>query len=1154
MPRHSISRLSGLIVFAVAVLLLLGRMLGKPELLALLPGGQRMGLLNMVLLACAGAAIASLAEGWAQLGLGRRLVQIASMAVLVILPLGFLLETLLDIPLGLDMPPPGLRPSALNLHPGRTAPNSALAFLALDVALLCLTWPRRRLRASVGFAAVLVLGAIGGTALTGHALGLDDLYQLAGFNRMLPVTAVLLCLCAVGLWPLVEQDDATAVAPAAARARLGAEGKVERQINRRSAGLFALVTVVGGVAGFAVLRGSFEEASARTLLLTARTTATSIASEIDANLWYPKVIVARSSVRSAIAKLDRDEGRAGAGSASVASNADALARLAERFFNDKVTGAQFLDSNGAVLFSSGTLSIGQASVKHVLSESAGGAILFWADGYVLETRNDVVEDGRMVGMLVVETRLPHIHELLGEVQESGPTTDTALCSTGAGATAGALVCGPTRARPRGFTQPLQADPASVPGTLAQALRGQSGSRFVSDTWEADSSDGATLTGTGSNVISAFTPVKDFGLAVGVRSQVESLYAPLRGRVLQLLVVLAAVVGAGTLILRSQVRPLVTALGREQRRAARILENCNDGFIALDSQGRITDWNAQATRLFGWSAAQALGRPFTSLALPPASRQAFDAALADCEVDALSNVLGDAGAEGAADADSDGIDDGGSAGRRIELEAQHRDGRALQLELSLKTQPSDEGQLAHVFVQDVSARRAAEAAMRQSEQRLRLIAHNLPALVSYIDRDFRYRFCNQHYQLWFGLDQAALEGRTVAEVFGDDTFRGVRERIEAAFRGEDVVFELHHPIEGGPDHLLVHYIPDRDAHGRVIGVIGMVLDQSAQREAQARLEASERQLRAVTDNLPVLISYVDPEEKLVFLNGTFRDWLGIELEHALRRPMAQVLGDELYGQRREPMRRALAGERQEFDVESRTRRGRRHLHTIYIPDLREDGAVRGVFTLSMDVTRLKLVEEELRNLSTLDALTGLPNRRQLDDRLGLALARHQRDGAPLALMFLDVDHFKQINDSHGHAAGDSVLRELAGRLSTAVRDSDTVARLAGDEFIIIIEGMKEPGDAEQVAAKILESVRLPFQLEHQTLAVTTSIGVAICTGVRYTIGWGDGVMGPRAGDIGELTRARLMEAADRALYRAKQAGRDCVETEVLGAAQALPQLP
>ena len=738
---------------------------------------------------------------------------------------------------------------------------------------------------------------------------------------------------------------------------------------------------------------------------------------------------------------------------------------------------------------------------------------------MLETRNDIVEDGRLSGVLVVETRLPRIHELLADVQESAPTTDTLLCSVGA--TARHLACGPSRFHRDGLNQPAGADRATVGGALALALGGASGTAYVTDGWSAD----------GARLIAAYTPVNSFGLALGVDSHVESLYAPLRERVLQLLLALAVLVAAGTLILRSQVRPLVAALGREQRRTARILENSIDAFVALDADGRVTDWNSQAARLFGWPAGEALGRPLAPLILAPAGREPFDAAMADAVRDArrLADGAGDGAVHGAMH---------GASRQRVELQARHRNGAALPVEMSLTVELSADGYLAHAFIQDISARKAAREALHQSEQRLRLIANNLPALVSYIDRDFRYRFTNVQYQRWFSLPAEALAGKTVAEVFGADIFANVRARIQAALDGEDVAFALDSDIEGAPAKMLVHYIPDRDQHGAVIGVFGMVLDQSAQHLAQARLEASERQLRAVTDNLPIMISYVDTEEKLRFVNGTFRDWVGVD--DAVGRPLAQVIGAERYAQRRLQLQRALAGERQEFDVESRTLDGRRHLHTVYIPDLREDGATRGVFTVSMDVTRLKLIEEELRTLSTMDTLTGLPNRRQLGDRLALALARHQREQTPLALMFLDIDKFKDINDSHGHGAGDRVLQTFAARLAAATRDSDTVARLAGDEFIIVIEGLGSALDAAQVAEKILAAVRQPFVLDELELEVRTSIGIAVSLGGGAT----GNVRGAAA--PGAVGRDELMEAADRALYRAKQAGRDGYQLEVIEA--------
>lgn len=254
----------------------------------------------------------------------------------------------------------------------------------------------------------------------------------------------------------------------------------------------------------------------------------------------------------------------------------------------------------------------------------------------------------------------------------------------------------------------------------------------------------------------------------------------------------------------------------------------------------------------------------------------------------------------------------------------------------------------------------------------------------------------------------------------------------------------------PPNLLIHYVPNMDAEGQVHGIIGMVLDRTEQHVAQTRLAASERQLRAVTDNLPVLIYYLDTQERLGFLNATFREWLGVDLVWATGRTLQEVIGGTLYEQRRGSIHRAMGGGRMEFEVESVFNGKRRHLETAYVPDVWTDGTVRGIFALSTDITELKDIELELRQLVRVDSLTGLPNRMHFDGKLQKAIARSRRTGSTMALMFLDVDHFKSINDSLGHGAGDQVLCEFANRIRSALRISDMAARLAGDEFVIVLE--------------------------------------------------------------------------------------------------------
>jgi len=172
----------------------------------------------------------------------------------------------------------------------------------------------------------------------------------------------------------------------------------------------------------------------------------------------------------------------------------------------------------------------------------------------------------------------------------------------------------------------------------------------------------------------------------------------------------------------------------------------------------------------------------------------------------------------------------------------------------------------------------------------------------------------------------------------------------------------------------------------------------------------------------------------------------------------------------------------------------------------------------DVTRQKAAEQLLRQRAEFDALTGLPNRGLFNDRLASAIERARRSGKTMALLFLDIDHFKGVNDSRGHGAGDELLRIVAERLLATVRGVDTVARLAGDEFTVICEGLAEPADAEVVAMKMVEALRPPMRIGDALVRVSTSLGLAVL-------------------EPGDVDAASLLQRADEALYAAKRAGRD-----------------
>ncbi|MHB8788138.1 MAG: putative bifunctional diguanylate cyclase/phosphodiesterase [Thauera sp.] len=184
----------------------------------------------------------------------------------------------------------------------------------------------------------------------------------------------------------------------------------------------------------------------------------------------------------------------------------------------------------------------------------------------------------------------------------------------------------------------------------------------------------------------------------------------------------------------------------------------------------------------------------------------------------------------------------------------------------------------------------------------------------------------------------------------------------------------------------------------------------------------------------------------------------------------------------------------------------------------DGSVRHYIGMFSDISEQRVAEERIRHLAHHDALTDLPNRTLLNDRLGVAMDHARRNGQPLALLFIDLDRFKYVNDTLGHPLGDRLLQTVAQRLRAVLREGDTLARLGGDEFVVLVEGLAGPEDAERVAGKLLQTMQQPVVLDGHELFVGGSIGISLF---------------PQDGDTIEA----LVRCADSAMYRAKEAGRN-----------------
>jgi len=424
----------------------------------------------------------------------------------------------------------------------------------------------------------------------------------------------------------------------------------------------------------------------------------------------------------------------------------------------------------------------------------------------------------------------------------------------------------------------------------------------------------------------------------------------------------------------------------------------------------------------------------------------------------------------------------------------------------------------VAMKDVSAIKQSERRSAESELRLRAITENLPVMIAQVDRAGNFVYINERGSRYYGSTSDHLTGKHVSQAHEKrpEEFEMVRPYLERVMAGERVSFEGQVQFRGTKAHYHATYLPRHDAAGHADGFYAIGMDITARKNSELSQANSEARLRTITDNLPVYIAYVDTDLVYRFANATYHDWVGLSPADMIGKPVVQVIGTDAFEERKGHFLDCLAGNEVRFEIDMEINGATRSLQSAYIPQM-EDGRVAGIYILSTDISTLKQQERQLQVQARMDSLTGLPNRRAFEERLGDSLARISRSGASLALLYLDVDYFKQINDTFGHAAGDIVLKEFAQRLRMAIRSTDTVARLGGDEFTIILDGVGSPKEAAGVAHKIIEAIAQPFSVEGRVQTVSTSIGVAFTS----------------AGGIGMQA---LSCKADEALYEVKRAGR------------------
>ena len=404
----------------------------------------------------------------------------------------------------------------------------------------------------------------------------------------------------------------------------------------------------------------------------------------------------------------------------------------------------------------------------------------------------------------------------------------------------------------------------------------------------------------------------------------------------------------------------------------------------------------------------------------------------------------------------------------------------------------------------------EKKLTKSEQRLRLIADNLPIVIAYIGRDEIYTFKNRRFAEIYG------DGDELQQVLSPATYAETRPYLERAFAGETVYFERHIDRSEQDCCDAITYVPDRDDNGNVIGLFVMAEDISERKKH----EESNKLATLMYENASEGMMVTDADGRILSVNAAF--------SHISGYPANEVIGHLAYeltsGQQDikffSRMRQTITHTGYwEGEIWHQHKNGDHYLVSLRFNTVFDDNgnALRHVALFS-DITKKRATEEAIWKQANFDALTGLPNRSMFNDRLRLEMKKSARDLTPMALIFIDLDGFKAVNDTLGHDFGDILLKQVADRLLQCVRNTDTVARLGGDEFTVILSELKDSGDVIRIVQDILHSLARPFLLKHEVAKISGSIGIALY---------------PNDANDAET----LIKCTDQAMYQAKQQGRN-----------------
>ncbi|PKO88397.1 MAG: GGDEF domain-containing protein [Betaproteobacteria bacterium HGW-Betaproteobacteria-10] len=538
---------------------------------------------------------------------------------------------------------------------------------------------------------------------------------------------------------------------------------------------------------------------------------------------------------------------------------------------------------------------------------------------------------------------------------------------------------------------------------------------------------------------------------------------------------------------------------------KLLDASLDAVIKIDAQGRIIDWNSRAESMFGWKKPEVLGMALEETIVPERHRAAHRNGMVRFLTTREARVLN----------------------QRIETTALRRSGEEFAIELAIAPLQAGEACQFAAFISDISERKRGEADLAVSNKRLSALVEAIPDAIFLKDGDGRLLITNEAAKQLFQLHDIPWQNKTEMELAAmRPAFRAAHEACliddEKAWRAgqlsifSEIVTDKNHQTQSF--EVRKQPVFAENGQRQALLIIGRNITTQQQAEAELRVAATAFETQ-------VGMTITDPDQIILRINRAFTEITGYSADEVIGQTphlLSSGLHDEaFYDAMWQSIK--LTGAWQ-GEILNRRKNSEVYPEWLTITAVKNAAAETTHYVATFtDMSAHKAAEAEINELAFFDRLTGLPNRRLFLDRLQQSMAASGRKKSHGALLFIDLDHFKNINDTLGHDIGDSLLRQVAERLTTCIREGDSVARLGGDEFVVLLESLSEnvqtaANQAKTVGEKILGTLNQTYLLGDGPQHSTPSIGVALFVDHQENID-------------------DLLKRADLAMYEAKSAGRN-----------------